>query len=125
MRIWVTGSAGFIGYHLAARLCADGHRVTGLDGFTPYYDLAMKEARHRVLARSNRFRPLRLMLEDRAALEAAAAEDPPEIILHLAAQAGVRYSLEAPRAYVDANLIGLFNVMEVARQVRPRHFLVA
>jgi UDP-glucuronate 4-epimerase len=125
MRIWVTGSAGFIGFHLAQRLCDDGVSVTGIDGFTPYYDLAMKEARHAILARSNAFRPVRLMLEDREALARAAAENPPDVIVHLAAQAGVRHSLENPRAYVDANLLGLFNVMEVAREYRVGHFLFA
>jgi UDP-glucuronate 4-epimerase len=125
MRIWVTGSAGFIGYHLAKRLSGEGKSVTGLDGFTPYYDVRLKEARHRLLARSNAFRPVRLMLEDRQGLERIAADDPPDLIVHLAAQAGVRYSLENPRAYVDANLVGLFNVMEVAREHKVKHFLFA
>ena len=125
MRIWVTGSAGFIGFHLAQRLAEDGQLVTGLDGFTPYYDLRMKEARHAILARSNAFRPIRLMLEDRDALARAAADNPPDVIVHLAAQAGVRYSLEQPRAYIDANVVGLFNVMEIAREHRVKHFLIA
>jgi UDP-glucuronate 4-epimerase len=125
MRIWVTGSAGFIGYHLAAKLSAEGHEVTGLDGLTPYYDVAMKVARHRILARSNSFRPVELLLEDEAALERAAAEHPPEVIVHLAAQAGVRYSLENPRAYIDTNLVGLFNLMEIARQAGVKHLLFA
>lgn len=125
MRIWVTGSAGFIGFHVARRLVEAGHLVTGLDGFTPYYDVRLKHARHGVLERSNAFRPVAAMLQDRAAIEQAAADDPPEAIIHLAAQAGVRYSLENPRAYVEANLDGLFNVMEVARQAKVRHFLFA
>jgi UDP-glucuronate 4-epimerase len=125
MRIWVTGSAGFIGFHLAQRLGQDGHLITGIDGFTAYYDPRLKEARHAVLSRSNAFRPVRLMVEDREALARAAAENPPDVIIHLAAQAGVRYSLEAPRSYVDANLVGLFNVMEVAREYEVKHFLFA
>jgi UDP-glucuronate 4-epimerase len=125
MKIWVTGSAGFIGFHLAERLVADGQLVTGLDGFTPYYDVSLKEARTARLARSNAFRLVRTMLEDADALMRAAEDDPPEVIVHLAAQAGVRYSLDNPRAYVDANLVGLFNVMEVARQAKVRHLLFA
>ena len=125
MKIWVTGSAGFIGFHLARRLLDEGHFVTGIDGFTPYYDLKLKQARHAILERSNGFRPKRFMLEDQVALGALAQEDPPEIILHLAGQAGVRYSLENPRAYVDANLTGLFNLMEVAREAQVKHFLFA
>jgi UDP-glucuronate 4-epimerase len=85
----------------------------------------MKEARHAILARSNAFRPIRLMVEDRDALARAAADNPPDVIVHLAAQAGVRYSLEQPRAYIDANVVGLFNVMEIAREHRVKHFLIA
>jgi UDP-glucuronate 4-epimerase len=125
MKIWVTGSAGFIGFHLARRLLDEGHLVTGIDGFTPYYDLRLKEARHAILGRSNAFKAARFMLEDREALDRLAAEETPDIILHLAGQAGVRYSLENPRAYVDANLMGLFNLMEVAREARVQHFLFA
>ena len=125
MRIWVTGSAGFIGFHLARRLLDQGHFVTGIDGFTPYYDVRLKEARHALLARSNGFRPIRLQLEDAQGVADLGAEDQPDVIVHLAAQAGVRYSLENPRAYVDANLTGLFNVMEVARTARVGHFLFA
>lgn len=125
MRIWVTGSAGFIGFHVARRLIDEGHFVTGLDGFTPYYDVALKRARHAILERSNAFRPIALQLEDQAAVERAAADNPPEVILHLAGQAGVRYSLEHPETYVDSNLVGLFHVMEVARAASVRHFLFA
>jgi UDP-glucuronate 4-epimerase len=125
MRILVTGTAGFIGFHLARRLLADGHRVCGLDGMTPYYDVALKEARHAALRRSDAFSGHVVMLEDFAALRRIAADFAPGIIVHLAAQAGVRYSLENPRAYVDANLTGAFNVMEVARAAAVGHFLVA
>ncbi|MDQ0396454.1 NAD-dependent epimerase/dehydratase family protein [Labrys monachus] len=125
MKIWITGSAGFIGFHLAGRLLGEGHLVTGIDGLTPYYDPGLKRARHALLERSNAFRPHIFMLEDREALGRLAAEDPPEVIIHLAGQAGVRYSLENPRAYVDSNLVGLFNLMEVAREAQVRHFLFA
>jgi UDP-glucuronate 4-epimerase len=125
MRFLITGTAGFIGFHLARRLIADGHFVSGVDGMTPYYDVTLKQARHAVLARSNAFSGHVEMLEDFAALQRIASDFEPEVIVHLAAQAGVRYSLENPRAYVDANLVGTFNVMEIARAAAVGHFLLA
>lgn len=125
MHFLVTGSAGFIGFHLAANLLAQGHSVVGFDGFTPYYDVALKHRRHALLAREPRFTPFLGRLEDKSALEAAAAIAQPDVIVHLAAQAGVRYSLDHPQAYIDSNLIGSFNVLELARQVQPSHLLLA
>jgi UDP-glucuronate 4-epimerase len=125
MRFLVTGTAGFIGFHLARRLLADGHIVQGVDGMTPYYDVALKKARQGLLARSNRFTAHNFMLEDEARLAAVVAEAKPDVIVHLAAQAGVRYSLENPRAYVDSNLVGTFNLLELARSHKPRHFIFA
>jgi len=125
MRILVTGSAGFIGFHLARRLLADGHEVIGLDGMTSYYDVRLKAARHAILKRHNGFSEHILMLEDMDGLTGLAQARQPEAIVHLAAQAGVRYSLENPRAYVDANLVGAFNVMELARTLKVRHLLAA
>lgn len=125
MRFLITGTAGFIGFHLAKRLLDDGHFVAGFDGITPYYDVALKEARHALLARSNGFRAHVGMLEDHAALQAAAKDAEPDVIVHLAAQAGVRYSLENPASYVSSNLVGTGNVLEVARHVRPKHLLIA
>jgi UDP-glucuronate 4-epimerase len=125
MRIAVTGSAGFIGFHLARRLIADGHEVVGIDGLTTYYDVRLKRARHEILKRHNAFCEEILMLEDMARLEEVAGRHNPEAIVHLAAQAGVRYSLENPRAYVDSNLVGTFNVMEVARTLNVGHFMLA
>lgn len=125
MRILVTGTAGFIGFHLARRLIADGHMVVGFDGMTPYYDVRLKQRRHEILAQSNGFRAHVGMLEDRDALTRAVDDCQPEMIVHLAAQAGVRYSLENPDAYASANLAGTFNVLEAAREAGPRHLLVA
>jgi UDP-glucuronate 4-epimerase len=125
MRALVTGSAGFIGFHLSRRLITEGHTVVGLDGMTDYYDPRLKQARHALLEKSNRFTPVIARLEDMAALERAAELAQPDIIIHLAAQAGVRYSIEHPRAYVDSNLTGSFNLLEIARQTRPRHLLMA
>ncbi|MCW5719886.1 MAG: SDR family NAD(P)-dependent oxidoreductase [Devosia sp.] len=125
MRVFVTGTAGFIGFHLARRLLADGHEVVGYDGMTPYYDVALKRARHALLRQSSGFVAIEAMLEDSAALNRAVADFAPEIIVHLAAQAGVRYSLEAPQTYIDTNLTGMFNLLEAARQARPSHLLFA
>ena len=125
MRILVTGAAGFIGFHLARRLIADGHLVVGHDGMTNYYDPKLKEARLQQLSACNGFRFHRGRLEDLATLERAACDCDPEIIIHLAAQAGVRYSLEEPASYISSNLDGAFNVMEIARVAKPKHFLVA
>jgi len=125
MRILITGAAGFIGFHLAARLLADGHEVVGVDGLTPYYDVRLKAARFATLDEHEKFSGVSVMLEDMPGLTAIAMQSHPEVIVHLAAQAGVRYSLENPRAYVDANLVGTFNVMELAKALNIQHLLVA
>lgn len=125
MRYLITGTAGFIGFHLARRLLADGHEVTGFDGMTRYYDVRLKQARTALLARSDRFRMVEGMLEDRSALYQAAEISEPEVIVHLAAQAGVRYSIEAPQTYVDSNLTGSWAVLELARALQPQHLLMA
>jgi UDP-glucuronate 4-epimerase len=125
MRFFVTGTAGFIGFHLAQRLLEQGHQVVGYDGMTSYYDVRLKEARHALLQRNERFRAHIAPLEDMERLTRAVEEAEPEVIVHLAAQAGVRYSLENPRAYVDANLVGAFNILELARITKPRHLLMA
>ncbi len=125
MRYLITGTAGFIGFHLARRLLDEGHYVVGFDGMTPYYDVSLKEKRHAILARSNGFKAVIGMLEDRTALQEAADLAEPDVIVHLAAQAGVRYSLENPKAYVDSNLVGSWNVLELAKSVQPQHLLLA
>jgi UDP-glucuronate 4-epimerase len=125
MRVLITGTAGFIGFHLARRLLADGHEVQGVDGMTAYYDVELKKKRHALLAQSNRFTAHILMLEEEARLAAVFAEAKADVVFHLAAQAGVRYSLENPRAYVNSNLVGTFNVLDLVRQHKPKHFLIA
>lgn len=124
-RVFVTGSAGFIGFHLSKFLLDEGSIVGGYDGMTGYYDVRLKERRHAMLRQTERFTATEAMLEDAAALNAAVEAFRPDVIVHLAAQAGVRYSLENPRAYIDSNVTGTLNVMEAARAVGVRHLLMA
>ncbi|KFL28663.1 NAD-dependent epimerase/dehydratase family protein [Paradevosia shaoguanensis] len=125
MRFFVTGTAGFIGFHLARRLLQDGHDVFGFDGMTPYYDVRLKLARNAILAEFPAYQFTEAMLEDRSTLDGALAVARPDIVVHLAAQAGVRYSLEHPESYLSSNLVGTFNLLDAAKHVRPRHVLVA
>ncbi|WP_116598240.1 NAD-dependent epimerase/dehydratase family protein [Primorskyibacter marinus] len=124
-RILITGTAGFIGFHLAQLLLAEGFAVHGYDGMTDYYDVTLKQRRNAMLLQSDRFSMTEAMLEDVTAFDTAADDFRPDVIVHLAAQAGVRYSLENPRAYVDANVTGTFNVMEAARRHEVDHLLMA
>ncbi|QCQ17990.1 NAD-dependent epimerase/dehydratase family protein [Microbacterium sp. RG1] len=125
MTVLVTGSAGFIGFHVASRLLERGETVVGFDGFTPYYDVRLKRDRAALLASYDRFVSVEAMLEDEGALLQAMEEHRPTTVIHLAAQAGVRYSLENPGAYIQSNLSGTFNVLEAVRVHRPQHFMFA
>ena len=125
MRALITGTAGFIGFHLAQRLLGAGHVVIGIDGITPYYDQQLKRRRHHILTRFPQFTAHELMLEDAARLGACVADAGADVVVHLAAQAGVRYSLEYPRAYIDANITGTFNLLEALRANPCRHLLFA
>lgn len=125
MRFFITGTAGFIGFHLARRLLAEGHDVTGFDALTSYYDVRLKHARETILRQSNHFRTITARLEDAEKLHTAMQESAPDVIIHLAAQAGVRYSMEEPRAYVETNVTGSFNLLQAAHEAKPRHVLLA
>ncbi len=124
-KVLITGTAGFIGYHLARLLLAEGFRVHGFDGMTDYYDVTLKQRRHQMLLQNKDFTATIGMLEDNDAFQAMATEFAPDVIVHLAAQAGVRYSLENPRAYIESNVVGTFNVMEAARELKVKHLLMA
>jgi UDP-glucuronate 4-epimerase len=123
--VLVTGAAGFIGFHVAQRLLRDGHAVVGLDNVNNYYDPSLKEARLKILERDARFRLARLDLTDWAGIKSLFAQHHFPVVIHLAAQAGVRYSLQHPHAYVDANIEGFLNVLEGCRHNDCKHLLFA
>jgi UDP-glucuronate 4-epimerase len=123
--VLVTGAAGFIGFHFAERLLREGRAVIGLDNLNPYYDVALKEARLQRLEAHNRFRFARLDLTQGLEVRSLVETARPAVVVNLAAQAGVRYSLTNPRAYVDSNLTGFLNILEACRHGDVRHLVYA
>ena len=123
--VLVTGAAGFIGYHLAARLLNDGCRVVGLDNLNPYYDVTLKEARLERLKKASDFEFVQFDLAERQKMQDLFADTGFDVVVNLAAQAGVRYSLENPYAYVDSNLVGFVNLLECCRHHAVQHFVFA
>ena len=121
----VTGSAGFIGFHVATRLLDAGWRVIGLDSMSDYYDVDLKRRRHALLSQHAGFTAVEDRLEAPGLLMRLFAEHRPARVVHLAAQAGVRFSIEQPRSYLESNLIGTFELLEAARAHPPRHLLLA
>ncbi len=125
MKVLVTGAAGFIGFHLANRLASDGNEVICADSFSEYYDVSLKEGRASQLLRDWTLEVQKLDLAVGGAAEGLMAAAAPDVVYHLAAQPGVRYSLEAPQSYVDSNLTAFSHVLEACRRYPPRHFLFA
>lgn len=122
---FVTGTSGFIGYFTAKRLLEDGWRVIGLDAMSDYYDVKLKERRRSMLLQNEGFSDVIGRLEEPGLLMSLFEEHRPDAVIHLAAQAGVRFSIEEPRSYLEANLIGTFDLLEAARAFPPAHMLMA
>ena len=125
MKILVTGAAGFIGMHVAQRLLAAGHEVRGLDNLNAYYDVRLKHYRLGILQNNKKFDFIKLDLKDREAVAELFQQERYDLVIHLAAQAGVRYSLEAPFEYVDSNLVGFMAILEGVRAQGCQHLIYA
>lgn len=124
-KILITGGAGFIGFHLSKKILEKGGAVIGIDNLNDYYDVSLKEARLAVLKKYDKYEFQKLDLADKAGVDALFEKEKPEIVVNLAAQAGVRYSIENPQAYVDSNLVGFFNILEACRHNPVKHLLYA
>ena len=125
MRIFITGSSGFIGFHLSKRLLDKGHNVCGFDSMNTYYDIKLKKARHKILDKYKKFSFTKGNIESQKILNKSILRFNPEVIIHLAAQAGVRYSIENPKIYLNSNIMGTFNVIESAKNIKVKHLLIA
>ena len=125
MKIFVTGSSGFIGFHLSKKLLEKGHNVHGFDSMNNYYDVKIKKARLKILSEYKKFSFTKSKLENKKIISKSILKFKPKVIVHLAAQAGVRYSIEKPRVYLDSNIIGTYNIIELAKKVNVKHLLIA
>ncbi|MEL7374323.1 MAG: SDR family NAD(P)-dependent oxidoreductase, partial [Pseudomonadota bacterium] len=125
MKVLVTGAAGFIGFFTSKYLLDRGDTVVGLDVVNDYYDPTLKEARLELIASHPNFRFVRMALEDRAGVEKLFADEQFDRVVHLAAQAGVRYSIENPHAYIDSNIVGTMNILEGCRHHDVEHLVYA
>ena len=124
-KILITGSAGFIGFSLAKCLLDKGFHIHGYDSISNYYDKTLKHARNKILQNYKNFSFTEDMLENQEVLDKVVTNFKPEVIIHMAAQAGVRYSLKQPRTYLSSNIIGTFNIIEAAQKVKVKHLIIA
>jgi UDP-glucuronate 4-epimerase len=125
MKILVTGSSGFIGFHLSKKLLESGHNVHGFDSMNNYYDVRLKKARYNILKKYKNFSFTKNKLENKKVLENVFKKFKPKIVIHLAAQAGVRYSIEKPRVYLDSNITGTYNIIEISKKINVEHLIMA
>ena len=125
MKIFITGSSGFIGFHLSKKLLDKGHKVHGFDSMNNYYDIRLKKARYKILNKYKEFSFTKGKLESQKTLSNSILKFKPKIIIHLAAQAGVRYSIEKPRVYLNSNISGTYNIIELAKKINIKHLLIA
>ena len=125
MKILITGSSGFIGFHLSKKLLDKGHKVYGYDSMNNYYDVRLKKARYNILKKYKNFSFTKNKLENKNSLEKVFKKFKPSIVIHLAAQAGVRYSIEKPRVYLDSNITGSYNIIEVSKKFNVKHLIMA
>jgi len=125
MKLFITGSSGFIGFHLSKKLLDKGHSVHGFDSMNNYYDVKIKKARYKILKEYKKFSFTKGKLENQKTLSKSILKFRPQVIIHLAAQAGVRYSIEKPKVYLDSNIIGTYNIIELAKKVNTKHLLIA
>ena len=125
MKIFITGSSGFIGFHLCKKLLDKGHSVYGFDSMNSYYDVKLKKGRYKILNKYKKFSFTKGKVENQKILNKLILKFKPRVIIHLAAQAGVRYSIENPRVYLDSNIVGTFNVIEAAKKIKVKHLIIA
>jgi UDP-glucuronate 4-epimerase len=125
MKILVTGSAGFIGFHTSKQLLDSGYDVIGLDNLNSYYDIKLKNNRLKILQEYDKFTFQKIDLKDQGKVESFFKKESPQRVIHLAAQAGVRYSIENPQAYIQSNIVGTFNILEGCRHNKVEHLVYA
>ena len=123
-KIFITGASGFIGFHIAKKLLDKGHKVHGFDSMNDYYDVNLKKTRLRILQKNNNFSFTKGLLENQKLFNQSLLKFKPNIMIHLAAQAGVRYSIDNPDVYFNSNILGTFNVIKVAKQINIKHLLI-